>query len=100
MKLTRSQELAIEHNKKNCQTKMVEEVVPEELHKYLNIFSEAKATRFPARKPYNHQIDIKPGFKPKRHKLYSLTPEEDALLKTFVDENLSKGYIRPSKSEM
>ncbi len=66
---------------------------------YLNVFSEAKATRFPARKPYNHQIDIKPGFKPKRHKLYSLTPKEDALLKTFVDKNLSKGYICSSKSK-
>src|SRR6266567_1015557 len=100
MKITHSQELAIEHDKKNRQTKTVEEMVLKELHKYLDVFSKTKAARFPTRKPYNHQIDVKPGFKPKRHKLYSLTPEEDALLKTFVDENLSKGYIRPLKSEM
>ena len=100
MKITHSQELAIEHDKKNRQTKTVKEMVLKKLHEYLDVFSEAKATRFPARKPYDHQIDVKPGFKPKRHKLYSLTPEEDALLKTFVDENLSKGYIHPLKSEM
>src|SRR6266567_240281 len=100
MKITHSQELAIEHDKKNRQTKTVKEMVLKKLHEYLDVFSEAKAARFPARKPYNHQIDVKPGLKPKRHKLYLLTPEEDTLLKTFVDENLSKGYIHFPKSEM
>ncbi len=33
-KITRSQELAIEHDKKNRQTKTVEEMVPKELHEY------------------------------------------------------------------
>src|SRR5438445_1423395 len=41
-KITRSQELTIEHDKKNHQIKTVEEMVPKELHKYLNTFSEAK----------------------------------------------------------
>ena len=29
-----------------------------------------------------------------------MTPEEDAMTKEFIDDNLAKGYIRPSKSPM
>jgi len=29
-----------------------------------------------------------------------MTPEEDAMMKEFVDDNLGKGYIHPSKSPM
>ena len=70
-------------------------MVPPELHDYLDVFSETKAARFPSRKPYDHKIELKPGFKLKRHKLYSLTLEEDKLLQEFLTENLKKG-IYPS----
>ena len=99
-KTHKATELAIAHGKETPQEKTVEEIVLKELHDYLDVFSEKKAARFPSRKPYDHKIETKPGFKPKRHKLYSLTPEEDKALKTFVDENLAKGYIQESKSEM
>jgi hypothetical protein len=29
-----------------------------------------------------------------------MTPEEDAMTKEFIDDNLAKGFIRPSKSPM
>ena len=29
-----------------------------------------------------------------------MTPEEDAMTKEFIDNNLAKGYICPSKSPM
>ena len=93
-------ELAIAHAKENQDTQTVEEIILKELHDFLDVFSDKKAARFPKRKPYDHKIETKPGFKTKHHKLYSLTPEEDAALKTFIDKNLVKGYIRPSKSEM
>jgi hypothetical protein len=41
---------------------------------------------------------MKEGFKPKSFKIYLMTPEEDAMPKEFIDDNLSKGFIRPSKS--
>ncbi len=75
-------------------------MVPPYPHDYLDIFSETAVSRFPARKPYDHKIELKEGFKEKRHKNYSLSPEEDTLLKTFIDKNLAKGYIQPSMSEM
>ncbi len=93
-------ELAIAHGKENQQNKMVKEIVPKELHDFLDIFSDKKATRFPARRPYDHKIETKPGFKPKRHKLYCRIPEKDTALKIFVDKNLQKAYIRPSTAKM
>ena len=89
--------LTIVHAKENQNTQTVEEIILKGLHNFLDVFSDKKATRFPKRKPYNHKIETKPGFKPK---LYSLIPEEDTALKTFIDKNLAKGYIRPLKSEM
>ena len=93
-------ELAIAHGEKMKDTRTVEEIVLKELHDYLNVFSKKKAAQFPKRKPYDHKIETKPGFKPKQHKLYSLTPEEGTALKAFINENLQKGYICLSKSEM
>jgi len=43
---------------------------------------------------------MKPGFELKLFKAYNLMPEEQEQQKEFVNENLKKGYIRPSKSLM
>jgi hypothetical protein len=39
-------------------------------------------------------------FKPRSCKTYPLSPNEQQELDSFLDENLKKGYIRPSKSPM
>ena len=38
------------------------------------------------------------GAKPPFGPIYKLTPSEQATLKTWIDENLEKGFIRASKS--
>ena len=43
-----------------------EELVPKCYHSYLDIFSEKAASRFPLRKPWDHAIDLKDTFKPKK----------------------------------
>ena len=43
---------------------------------------------------------MKEGFKPKSFKNYNLTPAEQLELDKFLQENLEKGYIRPSQSPM
>jgi hypothetical protein len=89
-------ELAIEENSK----KTDEQLVPAEYHKYLDIFSEEKAHRFPKSRPWNHKIKMKEGFEPKSFKNYNLTPAEQIKLEKFLKENLEKGYIRPSQLPM
>jgi Reverse transcriptase (RNA-dependent DNA polymerase) len=92
-------ELAIEENNKKTD-KMDKQLVPAEYHKYLDIFSEEKAHRFPKLRPWDHKIEIKEGFEPKLFKNYNLTPAEQIKLDKFLKENLKKGYIRPSQLPM
>jgi len=97
--LTKSTVLAAQENTKK-ETRTLEEMVPEEYNKYLDVFSEKEATRFPQSHPWDHKIDLKPTFQLRSSKIYPLSQEEERLVKTFLDENLSKGYIRHLESPM
>jgi hypothetical protein len=92
-------ELAIEENSKKTD-KTDKQLVLAEYHKYLDIFSEEKAHRFPESRPWDHKIKMKEGFEPKSFKNYNLTPAEQIKLDKFLKENLEKRYIRPFQLPM
>ena len=50
------------------------------------------------RKVWDHTIDVKKGFVPRKGKMYPLSREEREEIREFVKEQLRKGYIQPSKS--
>jgi len=50
------------------------------------------------RKIWDHAIDMKEGFVPRKGKVYPLSREEREEVCEFIQEQLRKGYIRPSKS--
>ena len=50
------------------------------------------------RKLWDHAIDVKEGFMPRKGKVYPLSREEREEVREFVKEQLRKGYIWPSKS--
>ena len=77
-----------------------EKIVPSEYHEFLDIFGEKRASQFPDRWPWDHKINLKPGFELKSFKNYNLTPTEQEELDGFLKENLEKGYIKKSKSPM
>ena len=52
----------------------------------------------PVRKMWDHAIELKKGFMPKKGKVYSLLREERGEVQAFIEDQLRKGYIRPSKS--
>ena len=52
----------------------------------------------PTRKIWDHTINMKEGFILKKEKVYSLSREEREEMCEFINEQLRKGYIRPSKS--
>jgi hypothetical protein len=89
-------EIAIKENEKKADLP-VEKLIPEDLHNFLDVFDNNKANRFPESNMWDHKIDMKEGFEPKSFKNYILTPEEQKELDKFLDENLEKGYIRPSQ---
>ena len=76
------------------------EQIPKEYHEFIRVFDEEEANRFPELQVWDHKIELKEGFQPKSFKTYNLTPEEQKELDAFLEENLYKGYIWPSKSPM
>jgi transposase InsO family protein len=80
--------------------KTPEELVPKVYHQYLRLFNKKASERYPEPRPYDHEIHLKPDFKPIRQSPYSLNPIQMDLAKDFVKENLDKGYIVNSKSPM
>jgi len=74
--------------------------LPEVYAEYRTVFEKEASERMPERKAWDHAIDLKTDFIPKDCKIYPLSPEEQKEQDKFLEENLRKGYIRPSKSPM
>ncbi len=72
-------------------------LVPEKFHKWIKVFGKKQSERMPTRKLYDHVIDMKKGFVPRKGKVYPLSREEREEMHKFISEQLRKGYIRPSK---
>jgi len=73
-------------------------LVLEKFHKWIKVFGKKQLERMPIRKVWDHAIDVKEGFIPRKGKVYSLSREKREDVRKFVKEQLRKGYIRPSKS--
>jgi len=77
--------------------RMVEEMVPRQFHKYLKVFEKKELEKMLMRKAWDHAIDLREGFVPKKRKIYPLSRVEREEVQEFVKDQLRKGYIRPSK---
>ena len=60
-------EFHLQHDEKK-EDLPLEEQIPKAYHKYLQIFDENKADRFPESRPWDHKIELKEGFQPKLFK--------------------------------
>ena len=76
----------------------VEEIVPRWFHKYLKMFEKKESEKMPTRKTYDHVIDLKEGFVPKKRKIYPLSRVEREKVQEFVKDQLRKRDIRLLKS--
>ena len=81
--------LATKENDKKKE-KTDKELVPEEFHDYLDIFSKEKAHQFHEPQPWNHKIQMKEGFELKSLKNYNLTPAEQIELDKFLKKTWRK----------
>ena len=72
--------------------------VPSIYHNFEDLFSKQKADRLPEHKPYDHAIRLQPGFQPPYKPIYSQSATELKALREYLEENLKKGFIRPSES--
>jgi len=62
------------------------------------VFGKVELKRMPTRKTWDHAIDLKETFKPQKGRIYPLSKNERKEVQKFVEDQLRKGYIRPSKS--
>jgi len=52
--------------------KIVEEIISRRFHKYLKMFEKKESERMLMRKIWDHAIDLREGFVPKKGKIYPL----------------------------
>src|SRR5438309_11725673 len=76
----------------------IKETVPKNFWKYMDVFSKVTLTHMPLRKPWDHGIDLKLDFIPKKGHIIPISNEELKEISVFVKDQLAKGYICPSKS--
>ncbi|KAG8929440.1 hypothetical protein FRC01_004339 [Tulasnella sp. 417] len=80
--------------------KTVEELVPVELHEFLDVFQEPKyPSGLPPHREYDCKIELIPEAQLlKPGKLYQSSPAENEELKRWLDEMLKNRFIRESRS--
>jgi len=87
----REEEIEEDHRK-------IEEIVLRKFLKWKKVFGKVESERMLTRKIWDHAIDLKETFKPQKGKIYPLSKNEREEVQNFVEDQLRKGYIRPSKS--
>jgi len=68
-------------------------LVPKRFWKWKKVFGKRESERMPVQKAWDHAIELKEGFTPKKGKVYSLSREEREEVQAFVEDQLRKGYI-------
>jgi hypothetical protein len=73
--------------------------IPKEYKSFARLFDEAKGKEaLPKHQPWDHEIPLVEEKFPKAQPIYSLSEKELVALREYIETNLAKGYIRPSKS--
>jgi hypothetical protein len=73
-------------------------LIPNEYHEFIELFSEKAAEKLPPHRPYDHSIPLLEGKSPPYGPLYGMSREELEALKKYLEENLTKSFIRHSSS--
>ena len=74
-------------------------VLPEHYKEFLKVFSHEKTNKLPLHCPgVDHTIKMQPGTQPPAGPLYGMSRDKLQVLKKYLEENLSKGFIWASSS--
>lgn len=61
-------------------------------------FSKHKATQLPPHRPSDCAINLLPGTTPPKGRIFPLSQPENEAMKSYIEEELAKGFIVPSTS--
>ena len=87
----RKEEVEANHRK-------IEEIVLQKFLKWKRMFGKVKSEKMLIKKIWDHAINLKEIFKPRKGRIYSLSKNEKEKVQKFMEDQLRKRYIRPSKS--
>jgi len=91
-------EKKVRKTEKDEDKEVLKKLVPRRFWKWKKVFGKKESERMPVQKIWDHAIELKEGFTPRKGKVYLLSREKREEVQTFVEDQLRKGYIRPSKS--
>jgi len=87
----REEEVEADHRK-------IEEMVLQRFLRWRKVFGKVELERMLTRKIWDHAIDLKEIFKPRKGRIYPLSRNKREEVQNFIEDQLRKGYIRLSKS--
>jgi transposase InsO family protein len=74
-------------------------VIPQEYEEFRKLFEEELGKEaLPKHQEWDHEIILEEGKKPGFQPIYGMSEKELQELKTYIDVNIKKGFIRPSES--
>lgn len=95
-----STQLAAQANQAKAK-KTFKEIIPGPYWDFAKVFLEVKSEHLPEHKPWDYTINMKLGVPETLcTKVYPMLLNKQAELGKFLNENLQKGYIVPSKSPL
>ncbi|CAJ0967911.1 unnamed protein product [Ranitomeya imitator] len=74
--------------------------IPEFLSDFQDVFEESKSDALPPHRNCDCAIDLIPGSKFPKGRLFNLSVPEHTAMRSYVKESLEKGHIRPSSSPL
>ena len=72
--------------------------IPPEYHEFTDLFSKKEANKLPVHRSYDHAIPLERRKAPPFGPIYKLSPAELEVVRTYITENLRKGFIHHSQS--
>ena len=65
-------------------------LVPKKFHRWIKVFGKKQSKQMPIRKIWDHTIDMKKGFAPRKGKVYPLSREETEEVREFIMANYKR----------
>lgn len=72
--------------------------LPSEYHNLSEAFNKINASKLPPHRASDCAIDLLPGSTPPKGRIFPLSQPESKSMKKYIEEELAKGFIRPSTS--
>ncbi len=74
--------------------------IPFDYRAFQDVFSKQADTQLPTHRAWDCAIDLLPGYKLPKGRVYSLSIPECKAMEEYIKEALNQGHIRPSSSDM